>query len=113
MPKSMAGRVQCPVAMPGVFFAAPSGNGAAVRLRSGRRRETRIATPSVSVATSTTARMPNRRRPMSATTIRKPLTTYSFTLVFADQFEELPGELLDALFEAGCDDSHVSLREGV
>ncbi len=49
---------------------------------------------------------------MSATTTRKPLTTHSFTLVFADKFEELPRELLDALFEAGCDDSHVSLRDG-
>lgn len=50
---------------------------------------------------------------MSPTTIRKPLTTYSFTLVFAGEVEELTGELTDALFEAGCDDSHVSLRDGV
>lgn len=50
---------------------------------------------------------------MNAAPTRKPLTTHSFTLVFSGEFEELSRELLDALFEAGCDDSHVSLREGV
>ena len=50
---------------------------------------------------------------MNPTTVRKPLTTYSFTLVFAGEFEELSDELLDALWEAGCDDSHVSISECV
>ncbi len=44
---------------------------------------------------------------------RKPPTTYSFTLVFAGEFEELTDELSDALFESGCDDSHVTLRDNV
>jgi len=50
---------------------------------------------------------------MAVTTVRKPLATYSFTLVFAGQFEALDTDLLDALFEAGCDDSHVSLSQDV
>ena len=50
---------------------------------------------------------------MSATIVRTPLATHSFTLLFAGEFETLRPELMDALFEAGCDDSHVSLRDGV
>jgi hypothetical protein len=37
------------------------------------------------------------------------LKTYTFTLVIAGEFEDLSHELVDALFEAGCDDSGISL----
>jgi hypothetical protein len=50
---------------------------------------------------------------MSTTTTRLPLVTHSFTLVFAGEFASIPTEFLDALFDAGSDDSHVSIREGV
>jgi hypothetical protein len=50
---------------------------------------------------------------MSTTATRKALKTYHFTLVFAGEFDELTDELEDAVWEAGCDDSHISLRECV
>lgn len=37
---------------------------------------------------------------------------YSFTLVFDGEFDELSDDLLNPIWEAGCEDSHVSLREG-
>lgn len=36
--------------------------------------------------------------------------TYSFTLVFAGEFDDLSREFLDAVYEAGCDDAHVTIR---
>jgi hypothetical protein len=41
--------------------------------------------------------------------MRKP---YGFTLVFADPIDDLSQEFADAIFESGCGDSHISLREG-
>lgn len=41
-----------------------------------------------------------------------PVPLYRFTIVLANECGELPREMLDALFEAGCDDSLVSLRDG-
>jgi hypothetical protein len=48
---------------------------------------------------------------MSKTASKRPLATYSFTLVFAGEFEDLTDEMLDAIWEAGCEDSHVSLSQ--
>jgi hypothetical protein len=50
---------------------------------------------------------------MSQTTHKPGLKTFDFTLVFAGEFEELSDELVDAIFEAGCDDSHVWLSDCV
>lgn len=44
---------------------------------------------------------------------RKPLAIHGFTLVFAGTFDDLPDDLLDAIYEAGCDDSTVSISEGI
>jgi hypothetical protein len=41
------------------------------------------------------------------------LKTYRFTLVFAGEFEDLSENLVDAIYEAGCDDSHIALSECV
>ncbi|MEO6807718.1 MAG: hypothetical protein ABI353_01215 [Isosphaeraceae bacterium] len=51
---------------------------------------------------------------MNSTTLtRVPLATFSFSLVFDGIIEDLTEELLNTLFEAGCDDAHVGVREGV
>jgi hypothetical protein len=50
---------------------------------------------------------------MNSVAVGEPRTTYSFTLVFDGEFEELSDELLDAVWEAGCDDSSVWLSECV
>lgn len=47
-----------------------------------------------------------------STTTRKTLATHSFTLVFGT-FDDLTDEWLNAIFEAGCDDSTVAIRAGV
>lgn len=44
--------------------------------------------------------------------MKQPLATYSLTLVLGGEFDELSDGLLNAIWEAGCEDSHVSLREG-
>jgi hypothetical protein len=41
------------------------------------------------------------------------LAAYPFTLVFAGECGDLPDEFLDAIYEAGCDDSHVSISDRV
>lgn len=46
---------------------------------------------------------------MSHTLVRKSLRTYRFTLVFAGEFDELTDEFADAVWEAGCEDSHIAL----
>ena len=50
---------------------------------------------------------------MDTSTLRRPRTTHSFTLVFGGTFDELPADLLDAMPEADGDDSTISLRAGV
>jgi hypothetical protein len=50
---------------------------------------------------------------MSQALTKKTLKVYSFTLVFADEIDDLTDELIDAVWEAGCDDSHISLRDRV
>jgi hypothetical protein len=64
-------------------------------------------------ATLTDVHIQRSRHQVSITTVREPKTTYRFILVFAGEYDSLSSELLDALFEAGCDDSHVSLSENV
>ena len=49
---------------------------------------------------------------MSVTLTKKILKTHSFTLVFEGQFDDLSDDLVDAVWQAGCDDSHISLRQG-
>lgn len=49
---------------------------------------------------------------MSRATAKQALKTYSFTLVFEGGFDELSDEFADAIWDAGCQDSHLSLREG-
>ena len=49
---------------------------------------------------------------MSQTIAKKSLKLQSFTLIFAGVFDDLSDEFVDAIWEAGCDDSHISLREG-
>jgi hypothetical protein len=49
---------------------------------------------------------------MSTTLTKKALKTHSFTLVFEGQFDDLSDDLVNAVWEAGCDDSHISLRQG-
>ena len=50
---------------------------------------------------------------MSQTLTKGDLKTYSFTLVFAGEFDDLSDQVVDAIREAGCEDSHILLREGV
>jgi hypothetical protein len=50
---------------------------------------------------------------MSQALTKKALKTYGFTLVFAGEFDELPDEVVDAVWEAGCDDSTISLCDQV
>lgn len=49
---------------------------------------------------------------MSPTSAKKTLKLFSFTLVFSGVFDDLSDDFVDAIWEAGCDDSHISLREG-
>ena len=49
---------------------------------------------------------------MSTTLTKKALKTHSFTLVFEGRFDELSDDLVNAVWDAGCDDSHISLRQG-
>ena len=41
------------------------------------------------------------------------LSAHHFSLYFAGEHHELSRELLDAIHEAGCDDSHVGTCDGV
>lgn len=50
---------------------------------------------------------------MSTTTTQQTLVTHSFTLIFAGTFDDLTDEFLNAIYEAGCDDSTVAIRAGV
>jgi hypothetical protein len=50
---------------------------------------------------------------MNRTRSKTELKTYDFTLVFAGEFEDLSQELVDAVYDAGCDDSLISLSECV
>ncbi|HWE36096.1 MAG TPA: hypothetical protein VG406_05935 [Isosphaeraceae bacterium] len=50
---------------------------------------------------------------MSTAKTRTACATYSFTLVFAGEYHDLSEEVVDAIFEVGCDDSHISICEGV
>ncbi len=45
--------------------------------------------------------------------MKTKLSTCNFTLDFAGEFEEITQELEDAVFEAGCDDSLISLSNCV
>ncbi len=50
---------------------------------------------------------------MSTAETKRTLVTHQFTLVFAGRLDDLTSVVLDALYEAGCDDALVGLREGV
>ena len=50
---------------------------------------------------------------MSTTTTKLVQRTYAFTLVFAGEFDDLTDDFLNAIYESGCDDSHIAIREGV
>lgn len=50
---------------------------------------------------------------MSTIRLKAACATYSFTLVFAGEFDDLPDEFVDAVYEAGCDDSHISVSNGI
>jgi hypothetical protein len=50
---------------------------------------------------------------MNTTETKRALVTHQFTLVFAGRFDDLADDFLDALYEAGCDDALVGLRESV
>jgi hypothetical protein len=50
---------------------------------------------------------------MSTADTKRSTVTHHFSLVFAGRLDDLEDDFLDALYEAGCDDALVGLREGV
>src|SRR6185312_14822579 len=91
--------------------------GVAARPRSGPPRRIRGRTPTASVAKSipafTEVPPPTQDGPHSMKTSKKGLKkTYSFTLIYTGA-DDLTQGLCDALFEAGCDDALLGLRDGL